>query len=270
MGSGPEITQTTMSFGAFHHRVCGLAPAFVVVVIGASGVLKLADTPAFFETLGGWTVIPSQLRPGVVFGVPAMEVGVAAAWLLGWRGVAQAGAAALLILFSAAYLLQLSVAKPARCGRLGVLARYSDTLDEIRLLLFRNAALLLLLATPRVVSGIRSPAPIGGRKSQRGRGAHRRGFTLVEMVLSVAIIVLLTALLLPSLSGVRRRAWDTKSISNLRQHSLVFGAYASDHAGYFPFFTDPDATWTVLRAGEESVVVPYFGASPYWKYALAP
>jgi len=56
------------------------------------------------------------------------------------------------------------------------------------------------------------------------RGARRQGFTLIEVLVVVAIIALLVAILLPSLSAARRQAKTAASAVNLRTigHALVY------------------------------------------------
>jgi len=61
------------------------------------------------------------------------------------------------------------------------------------------------------------------------RRAGQPGFTLVELLVVLAIIALLTAILLPALSRVRESARFTKCASNLRQQLLAQQLYGMDH-----------------------------------------
>ena len=65
-----------------------------------------------------------------------------------------------------------------------------------------------------------SRAFAGHKKSQ---GA----FTLVEMLVVVAIIAILVAMLLPALSGVRGQAAKTTCTSNLRQIGVAMLQFAA-------------------------------------------
>src|SRR5205085_5696783 len=79
----------------------------------------------------------------------------------------------------------------------------------------------------------RHPMPCSSPSSgttRRGRGA----FTLVELLVVVAIIAVLVALLLPVLAGARRSAQDVHCASNVRQLCCGLLAYSSENRGKFP------------------------------------
>ena len=59
------------------------------------------------------------------------------------------------------------------------------------------------------------------------------GFTLIELMLVVAVIAILGALLLPHLSGSKKGKLP-RCINNLRQVDLAFIMFTSDHRGEFP------------------------------------
>lgn len=61
-----------------------------------------------------------------------------------------------------------------------------------------------------------------------------RGFTLIEILLVVAIIALLAAVLAPSLTSARIRARDAKRVSDLHSVTIALALYANDHHGSFP------------------------------------
>jgi type II secretory pathway pseudopilin PulG len=61
---------------------------------------------------------------------------------------------------------------------------------------------------------------------------RRIGLTLVELLVVLAIIALLVALLLPVVSYVRKRGYESHCISNLRQLVIAWGLYAEDYKEY--------------------------------------
>jgi len=58
---------------------------------------------------------------------------------------------------------------------------------------------------------------------------NRRAFTLVELLVSIAVIAILAALLLPALGHGRQTAWRTQCTSNLRQLGIATQLYWNDN-----------------------------------------
>ena len=94
---------------------------------------------------------------------------------------------------------------------------------------------------------IRRPRePLGLRITERKKGkmktlrhtfplsAVRRGFTLLELLIVIAIIAIIAGMLLPTLNRARERANSVSCISNLRQVQSAVSGYADDHRGIFP------------------------------------
>lgn len=61
-----------------------------------------------------------------------------------------------------------------------------------------------------------------------------RAFTLVELLIVIAIIAILAALLLPTLERTRARARRVQCVSQLRQIGLAFQSFSHDHNSQFP------------------------------------
>jgi len=76
------------------------------------------------------------------------------------------------------------------------------------------------------------------RLSSSGRprrgGVCRRGFTLIEMLVVIAIIGLLAGMLLPVLNMARRRARMTKCIGQLREFMHAVVMYRNAYDDYYP------------------------------------
>ncbi len=76
----------------------------------------------------------------------------------------------------------------------------------------------------------------------------RNGFSLIELLVVVAILAVLAALLLPGLQTARERAKRAACMSNLHQISVAFSAYVQDYTpGMHPDWgylcsLDPDCT----------------------------
>jgi prepilin-type N-terminal cleavage/methylation domain-containing protein len=61
----------------------------------------------------------------------------------------------------------------------------------------------------------------------KAQGIARRGFTLVELLVVIAVIAILIGVLLPSLAGARQVAQSMVGLSNARQLVLAQAAYAA-------------------------------------------
>src|ERR1700729_2262667 len=61
-----------------------------------------------------------------------------------------------------------------------------------------------------------------------------RAFTLIELMVVIAIIAILAALLVPVLSRGKGYAWRTQCANNLKQLGTVIQLYADDHDDHLP------------------------------------
>jgi prepilin-type N-terminal cleavage/methylation domain-containing protein len=67
------------------------------------------------------------------------------------------------------------------------------------------------------------------------RPSHPRGFTLIELVVVIAIVAILAALLLPALASTKEQSQRAACLSNLRQIGIAIRAYADDNSGNIPY-----------------------------------
>ena len=119
------------------------------------------------------------------------------------------------------------------------------------------------------------PEPLDRDDRIGGCGRGRRAFTLLEVLIVIAILAVLMALLLPALAEVRRAQRRVACTSNLRQLAVGLRMYAQDNRR----FPDPSATaspWesvimghleseAVLRCPADSELFPGVGSSYDWR-----
>ena len=76
-------------------------------------------------------------------------------------------------------------------------------------------------------------------------------FTLIELLIVIAIIAILAAMLLPALDQARRRAKSIQCVGNLRQLGAGLSLYVSDSDGILPpgDYSSSGGTWTQIMMG---------------------
>jgi prepilin-type N-terminal cleavage/methylation domain-containing protein len=81
---------------------------------------------------------------------------------------------------------------------------------------------------------MRVPRQRSVRRSSNGCRRRLAGFTLIEVLVVISIMVLLIGLLLPALARARVAARVTEGLSNLRQISIGMTLYHTASNGHFP------------------------------------
>jgi type IV pilus assembly protein PilA len=67
---------------------------------------------------------------------------------------------------------------------------------------------------------------------QKLRGSNEKGFTLIELMIVIAIIGILAAIAIPNFVSYRMRAYDSDAQSNIKNLMTAEEAYFVDNATY--------------------------------------
>ncbi len=90
------------------------------------------------------------------------------------------------------------------------------------------------------------------------RPSRRSGFTLMELLIVIAIIGVLAGMLVPAINYVREKARKDECLNNLRQWGTALQGYLDEHRGVFPTYearlADGSAWFNALP--------PYLGLDP--------
>jgi prepilin-type N-terminal cleavage/methylation domain-containing protein len=244
----------------------------VLMVIAGTG--KLLDLSSFRSSLDTWALLPQQAKTLLTVAIPLAEVFLGLTAILNRSRQAYLLIGVLLAGFTGFYLIHVVYAEPPDCNCITKLAAFESWQDSAAEVVVRNSVILALWAgaglvlwclgrTCTVPPPPRAVEPIEPLRADRG-------FTLIETLASIAIIGLLIALLLPTLSGARERARDIHCLASIGSHAKAMTTYQADHRDAFPCFVPPQATSTTfIVAGEPRTINGYFGQVYAWHFGMA-
>ncbi|MFT3786037.1 MAG: type II secretion system protein [Tepidisphaeraceae bacterium] len=103
-----------------------------------------------------------------------------------------------------------------------------------------------------------------------------RAFTLLELLIVIAIVTLLVGLIIGVVTTARRGARQSRCLSNLRQIHAAFLTYATDHSGLLPDPGGVGQSWEdvlapslpdarVLKCDADEELQPLTGVSYDWR-----
>lgn len=89
-----------------------------------------------------------------------------------------------------------------------------------------------------------------GAGERKKRLEHQ--FSLIELLVTIAVIAVLTSLLLPALNQAREKGKELLCVGNLRQLGTAFSLYVDDHDEYYPPNQSGEYSWA-------EQLLPYIG-----------
>ncbi|MBI2928919.1 MAG: prepilin-type N-terminal cleavage/methylation domain-containing protein [Verrucomicrobia bacterium] len=100
-----------------------------------------------------------------------------------------------------------------------------------------------------------SVSPKSRRRTASRSGRAIPAFTLVELLVVVAVIGILASLLMPAISRAKGRALASQCLNNLKQIGLATTLYVQDHNGLIQIDAplDPGTTWGSILSTNQNL-----------------
>lgn len=93
--------------------------------------------------------------------------------------------------------------------------------------------------------------------------AQRRGFTLLELLVVIAVIGILAALLLPALASAKLKAQGVQCMNNHRQLCEAWRMFVDDNNDVLPFASSTNASWTGSEIDRQTWCTGTLDFNPY-------
>jgi len=213
----------------------GVVAVLVVAVAG-----KVADPFATIQTLDGWSLMPPKAAGFLVPLLVGFESFLATSLLIrGGSVLVQSLTVVTIVTFSGALTAEVLTSKSVSCGCFGAVS--SVIPDSYWVTMARNGLLVAMLV-PGFVFAFRRRDSVRRNadelravpQSVRGPVSARSGMTLIELLVSIAIVAVLIAIFVPTLAAIRSRAQETGVQADLRTLVQAASIYTGDHDGTMP------------------------------------
>jgi len=93
---------------------------------------------------------------------------------------------------------------------------------------------------------------------------QRRGFSIIELIVVIGLVMVLMGIFLPTLYKTRQSAEKTRLASQVRQMAIMVSAYCDEYDGVYPIADDRFWFRPALGPGED----PPYEYGRWWGHAL--
>ena len=263
------------------HLLLAVLGWLLIVLVAGSGVMKLLDWDAFAAGVRAYDAVPGWAQTLAISAVPPAEVAIAIVAVASGRRTALWCLSGLLAALTGVLIYQVSLSSLPDCGCAGLIIAHNDAMASGEAAIVRNLVLLGVIGiclcygygSQRRSSNSDTPIPSQayGPAVEAGLPLHadRRGFTLLETILVIAIIGLLIALLLAPLSTVRESARQLSTSAKLRDNARAITGYSAGYSDAFPATHEPRADEAYFYwNGRATPVRGYFWQQTLWHWPL--
>jgi len=214
---------------------CGILAAVFI----AAAALKSANPQDFVRTVSGVAWISHPWSTFFATLVVAWEVSLAVMLVLpASRRIGLTATLVTLCLF-VAVLVRIAVSPDTPgCGCLGGFRTTGESRSDAFVGMFRNACMAwIAFHALRGVPSRANASPLA--PVTRSHGSRRAAFTLIEILVSIAIVAVLIGVLVPVLASARQNAKVTISLATHAQLSAATSMYAERNKEFYPYFATP-------------------------------
>lgn len=114
--------------------------------------------------------------------------------------------------------------------------------------------------------------PLNKPRTEASIRSAARGFTLLEVLVTIAIIAVLIGILVPIIGVARRKGEGVGTTSMMRQASAALAMYGGDYNDAFPYLATPGQPDTPITVGQSQIARGgYFGIhARFWTALIVP